>query len=133
MKWIAIIVIAIVVEGIMEYLKQAVPKLAGKTALILGITVALGVAAALTFNADIFAVIGIPAKIPYIGCVLTGILCGRGSNYIYDIVGKFTDANKILTEAEREAERYLAALNGEDVEPARTDEPNADAVSHEKG
>ncbi len=132
MKFLILIVIAIVVEGITEYLKQMIPALAKDTRILLGVTVALGVGAALTFNADLFAILGFDANVPVVGSVLTGILCARGSNYIYDLIGKLTEAKRVLTENEIEANRYLAMLNGEGGEEIRIEEDiNADIVDHE--
>lgn len=92
MKFLAVVVIAIVVEGITEYLKLSFPQLSDKTGIICLVTVILGIGTALTFNADVFDALGIAARVPYVGCVLTGVLCARGSNYVYDIIGKFTEA-----------------------------------------
>lgn len=100
MKILILIVIAIVVEGITEYLKQMIPALAKDTRILLGITVVLGVGAALTFNADLFAILGFEAAVPIVGCVLTGLLCARGSNYIYDLIGKLTEAKEKAKEYE---------------------------------
>ena len=33
--------------------------------------------------------IGQNSQIPYVGCVLTGILLSRGSNYVFDLLDKF--------------------------------------------
>ena len=96
MKFLVVIVIAIVVEGITEYIKLMVPELADKTKALLLITVALGVVTSLAYNADVFEALGIAKNFPYVGCILTGILCARGSNYIYDLVGKFTDAGEFV-------------------------------------
>lgn len=50
------------------------------------IATAVGVVVALVFNVDLFALVGIHAVIPYGGVILTGILIGRGSNYVNDLV-----------------------------------------------
>ena len=32
------------------------------------------------------------AMLPYAGCVLTGVLISRGSNYIFDLISKIQNA-----------------------------------------
>jgi hypothetical protein len=49
------------------------------------VSIAIGVLAAVAFNLDIFAQMGMVSRIPFFGCVLTGILVSRGSNYIFDL------------------------------------------------
>ena len=91
MNFLLIITLAIVIEGITEYFKQAIPGLKERTWLILVMTIVLGIVSAVAFNADIFYVLGFESKLPLVGCILTGILCARGSNYIYDLIGKLTE------------------------------------------
>lgn len=93
MEWFAIIFIAIIVEGVVEYIKLASPKFAASR-WIVPVTVLIGVGVAIAYNADLLAVAGLTTPVPYIGNVLTGILISRGSNYIYDLIGKYTDAQK---------------------------------------
>lgn len=92
MKFLAIVALAVVVEGITEYVKQAIPQIADKTWIILIITCAIGIIGALSFGTDLFELLQIQSRVPFVGEVMTGILCARGSNYIYDVIGKFTDA-----------------------------------------
>lgn len=82
----AIILMAVVVEGIVTYVKEW---FVNKTvawqqifAIVLGVLVTVG------YNADLFALFGLTASIPYLGCVLTGVLIARGSNYIFDLIKK---------------------------------------------
>lgn len=89
--FVLVLVLSIIVEAIMEYVKKMVPEVAEKTWLVLLITCAIGIFTAISFGIDLFELMGVESKIPYVGCVLTGILCARGSNYMYDLIGKFTD------------------------------------------
>ena len=50
------------------------------------VTALIGIGAALLFGVDVFELIGITAKVPYVGMVLTGILISRGGNYIHDVL-----------------------------------------------
>ena len=88
MKFLALILIAIVVEGVVEWVqtiyqsgKFSWPRL---FALIVGITVCIAA------ETDLFLLLGIPLAWPFVGAVLTGILVSRGSNYIHDFVSKLT-------------------------------------------
>lgn len=91
MKWFAIIIIAIVIEGVVEYLKISFPSFA-ESRWVIVTTILLGVGVAIAYDADMLAVAGLSAKIPYVGNILTGIIMARGSNYLYDIIGKYTEA-----------------------------------------
>lgn len=91
MKLAAIVFIAVIVEGLVEYIKLSFPKFAETTWAIFVSTIALGVGAALTFGIDLFEIIGIPTAVPYVGQILTGVIVARGSNYVYDVIGKYTD------------------------------------------
>ena len=105
MKWFAIIFISIIVEGIVEYIKLAFPKFAA-SAWIVPVSVLISVGVAIAYNADLLAVAGLVTPVPYVGNVLTGILTSRGSNYIYDLIGKYTDAQaaEFTDEAAQETE-----------------------------
>ncbi|MDE5600224.1 MAG: hypothetical protein K2I60_01265 [Oscillospiraceae bacterium] len=48
----------------------------------------LGIAVAIAYKLDLPSLMEIKAQIPYVGCILTGILISRGSNYIYDLISK---------------------------------------------
>ena len=85
-EFVLIIVISIVVETIIEWLKKALPIVMSKTGVIFAISAILGIGAAIAFNADIFVACGYESSIPAIGQILTGILCGGGSNVVYDVV-----------------------------------------------
>lgn len=84
--WTAIIVIAIVIETIAELLKQWFPALTRHEWAIRLSTIALGVLVALTYNADLFAALGMTASIPFVGIILTGVLTAGGSNIVFDII-----------------------------------------------
>lgn len=49
----------------------------------------VGVLIAYEFEADVFALLGAQARQPLFGIVLTGILLGRGSNWIHEMLKKF--------------------------------------------
>ncbi|MDO4809966.1 MAG: hypothetical protein Q4A04_08415 [Eubacteriales bacterium] len=91
MEFLAVFFLAIVVEGIVEHIKQGFPVIADKTWAILLITWLIGIGGCLVFGIDVFDLLKIRAKVPFAGEIITGMLIARGSNYMYDLIGKFTD------------------------------------------
>lgn len=82
----AIIVMSVVVEGVVDIVKNifvdksvAWQKI---VAIVIGEVVAIG------FNLDLFVLFGMASIIPCLGSVLTGLLISRGSNYIADLIKK---------------------------------------------
>ena len=76
--------LAIIIEGIISYSKEFFVNGNFKWQML--VSIAIGVLAAVAFNLDIFAQMGMVSRIPFVGCVLTGILVSRGSNYIFDLI-----------------------------------------------
>ena len=99
MKMIALIImVAIVLEGLVEYGKSIMYMVEDeeyKTAITQGITIVLGVCMSFVFGCQLFnkglseVYVGLSIN-PAIDMILTGILFSRGSNYFSDIVGKLT-------------------------------------------
>jgi hypothetical protein len=83
---ILIAAVAILIEALVEYYNLIVVK--RKIVWKQVVTLCTGIIVALLFNADLFTAIGIPIAVPFVGSVLTGVLCSRGSNYISDFVTK---------------------------------------------
>lgn len=76
-----IFALAVMTEGIVEYLGLRLPTAAKPYAAAL-----LAVLVCVAYNADLLALLGFRAALPYAGPVLTGLVIGRGSNYLADIV-----------------------------------------------
>ena len=53
----------------------------------LGLGLGVGVLVALTYSLDFFAMIGLEARIPFVGAVLTGLIISRGANVVNDVIG----------------------------------------------
>src|SRR5262245_39797857 len=79
--------LATLVEGIVEYAGDKVPATI-KQYVAAGVAIALCVA----YNADLLALLGLTSPYPYVGAIATGLILGRGSNYLHD----FTDARAPL-------------------------------------
>ena len=56
------------------------------SATVLGL--AGGVAVALVYDIDLFKFVGMEAKIPIFGGVITGLIIGRGSNVVQDVIDR---------------------------------------------
>lgn len=85
-KFFALIVMAILVEAVITYVKEIKSI---KSPLITSIL--LGILVSVIYKIDLPATLSITTEIPYVGSVLTGIIMARGSNYLYDLIGRFTD------------------------------------------
>lgn len=83
-QFFGIILMAIVIEGVITYIKEIFVNKTVAWQQILGIV--LGIVVAIAYNADLFALFGLTSTIPFVGSILTGILLSRGSNYIFDLV-----------------------------------------------
>ena len=51
------------------------------------IALAMGVALAVAYDVDILAAMGMTSVVPLVGNIVSGIVIGRGSNYVNDLVG----------------------------------------------
>ena len=80
---------AMLIEGIITYLNSFL--VSGATPWQIILSLVLGVTIAVAYNFDLLKHFGMQSNIPYIGCVLTGILVSRGSNYVYDLIGKLSN------------------------------------------
>lgn len=84
MQAIALIfILAVFVEGIIEYLGAAIP-----SAFKAYVAALFAVVVCLAYNADLLALLGYPAAWPYAGAILTGLVIGRGSNYLNILVSR---------------------------------------------
>ena len=82
-------VLAITVEALVEYAKTLIEGCRSGGWKTLGIqltALGLSVALCLLARADLFGVLGVALGGRLTGCVLTGLLAARGSNYIADFV-----------------------------------------------
>ena len=73
---------AVLVEGIITYFNEFFVSGAAPWQMILSL--ALGIVIAVAYKFDLPKYLKMESQIPYVGCILTGILISRGSNYVYD-------------------------------------------------
>lgn len=84
-------VMAITVEGIVEYAKSIAEAFSAKehkTAVTQMTACAVSVLLCLCVGVDVYGAMGIVFNVPYVGVVLTGVFASRGSNYLSDFVKK---------------------------------------------
>lgn len=55
------------------------------------IAAVFGVLVALVFNIDAFSIAGYSSTVPYVGCILTGIILSAGSVAIHELIAKIRD------------------------------------------
>ena len=84
----SIITFAILIEAIITYFNEFYVQ--GNICWQMILSMALGVFIAVAYKLDLPAFFNLKSEIPHIGCILTGILLSRGSNYIFDLLEKLS-------------------------------------------
>jgi hypothetical protein len=79
-----ILILAITVEALIEYTKLIFVDHQINWKQI--VSLIIGIAIAVLSNIDLFSIVGVTFIVPYVGCVLTGIIFSRGSNYVADFI-----------------------------------------------
>lgn len=54
----------------------------------LGVSIALGLVVSLNYEIDVFTLVGLEGRLPFIGAILTGLIISRGSNIVSDTVDR---------------------------------------------
>ena len=88
-KTVGIASFAILIEAIITYFNQFLAQENFCWQMLF--SVVLGIVIAVAYKLDLPAHFNLNSQIPYIGCVLTGILLSRGSNYVFDLLGKLSN------------------------------------------
>ena len=88
-----ILLLAFLAEGLTEYFARPIlvaVRLANKSPLWLRyIAMLVGVGLSFAYRADLLQMMGYTAVHPAIGITLTGVLIGRGSNYMNELASRF--------------------------------------------
>ena len=93
-----ILFLATLVEALVEYLVRPAVKPASldqadavdwRGLVLRYAAAALGVALCLAYQADILALVGLESQLPYVGQIVTGVVVGRGANFVNDFVGRW--------------------------------------------
>lgn len=77
-----IAITAVLVEGIITYINEFF--ISGLAPWQMILSLILGIIIAVAYRFDLPKYLKMESQIPYVGCILTGILISRGSNYVYD-------------------------------------------------
>jgi hypothetical protein len=99
---VGILILAAVVEALVEYLaepivgwiyKQFAPDRTVPESLpaLRYVSAAVGVLLCVLYGADLLATMGVVTSVPYVGAVVTGLLIGRGANFINDFVSRWRE------------------------------------------
>ena len=76
--------VCVVLEGIITYINSFF--VIGEPHYQMILSLIFGIFIAVVYKIDLLKLANIESEIPYIGCVLTGMLISRGSNYVHDIL-----------------------------------------------
>ncbi len=79
------IMLAVVLEALIEYVKDIVRK---DFAVEKGIAIAVGLVFAFGAGLDIFELAGIEFRYPYVGTVIMGLFLSKGANWLHDFFDK---------------------------------------------
>ena len=83
-KTVGIASFAILIEAIITYFNQFLVQENFCWQMLFSI--ALGIVISVAYKLDLPAHFNLKSQIPYVGCVLTGILLSRGSNYLFELL-----------------------------------------------
>ena len=87
------IMMTVLVEGIITYFNEFF--VSGNASWQMIFSLVLGIVVAIAYKFDLPRYLNMESNIPYVGCILTGILISRGSNYIYDLISKLIAIQKL--------------------------------------
>ena len=87
-KTFGIVTFAILIEALITYYKEFFA--GGGSSCEIVVSLIFGVTVAIAYKLDLLSNFNLNSQIPYIGNILTGILLSRGSNYIFDLLGKLS-------------------------------------------
>jgi hypothetical protein len=84
MEFFAFLAAALLVEAVWQAAKPAFPPVPAWADVV--VTLGLGVAVCVLAGLDLFAAAGVQLAASYVGQVLSGLLVGRGSNFLHDLL-----------------------------------------------
>ena len=88
-----ILFLAFIAEGMTEYFARpilaALGSINSSPMWLRYVAMLVGIGLSVAYRADLLLIIGFQAIHPMVGVVLTGILIGRGSNYMHDLVDRY--------------------------------------------
>ncbi|MDD6174912.1 MAG: hypothetical protein PUC59_04045 [Firmicutes bacterium] len=94
------LVMAMIVEGLVEYAKTVIAMQDKKAAVIQLSALSVSVLLCLLSGADVLAPLGVTFRVPHAGEILTGVFASRGANYASDLIGKLNAAGSGRSETQ---------------------------------
>lgn len=91
-----VLFLSTLVEGLITYIAGERSDIDHPRAYLKYVSLFLGVVLAILYNVRIPQWLGIPTNYPLIDYIVSGIIIGRGSNYVNDIIGAFAKKNNVL-------------------------------------
>lgn len=85
-KTFEFVIFAVLIESLITYINQFFVQ--ENFCWQMTLSLILGIIIAVAYKLDLPSHFNLNSQIPYVGCVLTGILLSRGSNYIFDLLEK---------------------------------------------
>lgn len=82
------LVMAIIVEGLVEYAKTVIAMKNKKAIVIQLSALVVSILLCLLSGADVLGQLGVTFRVPYAGEILTGVFASRGANYASDLIGR---------------------------------------------
>ena len=83
-----IVTFAMLIEALITYYKEFFA--GGGSSWEMIASLVLGITVAIAYSLDLPSYFNLNSQIPYLGNILTGILLSRGSNYLFDLLGKLS-------------------------------------------
>ena len=87
-KTFEFVTFAILIESLITYISQFF--IQESFCWQMALSLILGIIIAVAYKLDLPAHFNLKSEIPYIGRILTGILLSRGSNFVFDLLDKFS-------------------------------------------
>ena len=85
---VGLLFLATLIEGLIQFVAGDNDDLISRP-WIRYVSLGIGVLVAIAYQVSIPELVGISSPFPYIDFIVTGVVIGRGSNYLNDIVGAF--------------------------------------------
>lgn len=86
-----IFLLATLIEGLISYIFGSTGEVGVQSgrSYVKYISLALGIGAAIAYRVDIPAMVGLVSPLPFVSYIVSGLIIGRGSNYLNDIISTF--------------------------------------------
>lgn len=102
---------AVFVEGTVEYIFGKDGK---SQPWVKYVALLIGALLAIAYGLDLFAQLGLVSTIPYIGQICTGVIIGRGSNYLNDFISRIKNPRpSVVVESPATVNTAVANVDGE--------------------